>query len=295
MKIAILLLIHKNIEQVKMLVLALKHPNIKIFIHADSKMTDNLNELNYDNTIIVPNDKRVNVIWSQISIVEATLTLIKTAQEYDDFDYFWLCSGQDFPIVNSNYIVDFLEKNPNKNYINFYNSKEFGLGRNNNYDKRNQIVYPKWLLNPKKYFKVLKRIYVELTGGYNHTFKMMRRKDSPCEHFYFGSAWWCLNKETINWIMDYNKKNPEYFKFFETCSCSDESFFHTIVMMSPFKKEIEDYLHYIDWSGCKNSPNTLKDKDYDLIIQSNKLMARKFDIGVDSNILIRLEKKVYKK
>ena len=291
MKIAILLLIHKNIEQVKMLVQTLKHPNIKIFIHADSKMTDNLDELNYDNVIIIPNNKRVNIIWSQNSMVKATINLIQFAQAYDNFDYFWLCSGQDFPIANSNYIVDFLAKNPNKNYINFFNSKEYGLGYNNNYDKRNQIIYPKWIMNPKKHLKILKRIYVELTGGYNHTFKIMQRKDLPCEHFYFGASWWCLNNETINWIICYNKEHPEYFKFFETCLCSDESFFHTLVMMSPFKKNVNDYLHYIDWSGCKNSPNILKTKDYDSIIKSDKLMARKFDIDVDSNIIIKLKKK----
>ena len=65
------------------------------------------------------------------------------------FDYYWLCSGQDFPLVESETIVDFLKRAENKNFINFFASKKNRLGKDNHYNKRNQIVFPKGLVSPK--------------------------------------------------------------------------------------------------------------------------------------------------
>ena len=56
-------------------------------------------------------------------------------------------------------------------------------------------------------------------------------------------------------------------------------------MNSPYKYKCEDYLHYVDWSECKNSPKIFKMKDLSALKNSNKLMARKFDIEVDFKIV----------
>jgi hypothetical protein len=64
----------------------------------------------------------------------------------------------------------------------------------------------------------------------------------------------------------------------------DESFFHTLVLNSPFAKDRKDYLHYIDWSDSGNSPKTLTLKDLDKIVASPFLMARKLDFQVDKNL-----------
>ena len=285
MRLAILLMVHKNIEQVKMLITALSHPNIVLFIHADVKMTGNLEELRTANAVILPDDKKVDVKWAQISQVDASLNLIEVARAWGNFDYFWLCSGQDFPLMSATEILNFLKIGGNQNYINFFISKENRLGKDNHYDKRNQIIFPKWMISPKTNMRVLKRLYIEVTGGYNHTFRLMHRKDAPCKHFYFGATWWCLNKNTVNWMATYIKNHPEFYRFFITCLCPDESFFHTLVKMSPYKDEIEDYLHYVDWSEGKSSPRTFKSSDYEAIIHSGKLMARKFDTNVDGDVL----------
>ena len=41
-------------------------------------------------------------------------------------------------------------------------------------------------------------------------------------------------KETIDWIMQYITTHPEYYKFYENATCPDESFFQTLVMISPY-------------------------------------------------------------
>ena len=45
MRLAILLMVHKNLEQVQMLISALQHPDITIFVHADKKMPGDIQRL----------------------------------------------------------------------------------------------------------------------------------------------------------------------------------------------------------------------------------------------------------
>ena len=48
---------------------------------------------------------------------------------------------------------------------------------------------------------------------------------------------------------------------------------------------INNNLRYIDWSEGNNSPKTLSIKDINQILKSDKLIARKFDIDIDKEIL----------
>ncbi|MBQ4312123.1 MAG: hypothetical protein II773_11070 [Oscillospiraceae bacterium] len=73
----------------------------------------------------------------------------------------------------------------------------------------------------------------------------MRRKPVEGMRFYFGSCWFCLTRRTLEWILDQLEMHPEYYRFFRNCNCSDESFFQTLVMNSPYAALREDYLHYI--------------------------------------------------
>lgn len=93
MRLAILLMVHKNLEQVQMLISALQHPDITIFVHADKKMPGDIQSLTQSNVVVLPESKRVDVKWAQVSQVEATLNLIEAARSYGEFDYYWLCSG----------------------------------------------------------------------------------------------------------------------------------------------------------------------------------------------------------
>lgn len=282
MKLAILLLCHKNPEQINKFLEAMKHPQLSFFIHIDKKNNFVDDIIKRNDIYILPYELSQNIQWGSISIVQATLNLIEFARVKGEFDYFWLCSGQDFPIKPVNEIVNFFE-DKTCNFINLFNSKNF-TGKYTNYDKRNSLYYPKWILGNSLLQRILKRLYIEVTGGYNKTL-FLNRKNTTNFNFYFGSQWWCLNNKTIEWIIRYCDEHKEYFNFYKNCVVSDESFFHTLVLNSPYKDEKKDYLHYIDWTECKNSPKTLTLKDFDKIKRSKCLMARKFDINVDNKII----------
>lgn len=277
MKLAVLLQCHKSFYQINLLLNAMKHDNITFFIHVDKKsdIADKI-ELR-KNVILLPDKFRVDVRWGQYSIVQATLNLMNYATQYDHYDYFCLMSGQDFPIVSPNILISYLKSNNGKNFVNLFESKNFGLNHTNNYDKRNEIVFPKWIIERNLPIRVIRRLWVMVTGGYNHTYKIFKRNPSINLNFYFGSTWWCIHSDFVNWMNDYLDKNKLYEEFYKLTVCADESFFQTLLMNSPYADTRCDYLHYIDWSEGKNSPKNLTTKDYNYIINSGKMFTRKID------------------
>ena len=288
MKIAIMIQCHKNPGQINLLLNTLKHPAISFFIHIDKKSDIKDEIINRENVIILPDEYRVDVQWAGISQIDATLNMMKFARSNDDFDYYWLCSGQDFPIKPSEDIVEWFNDHPGCDFVELFYTKNNGLDHENNYDKRTAVYFPCWMLGNSTFKRVCKRAYTELTGGYNKTFGWARRKPVNGFKFYFGSQWICLSRRSADWVLAYLEDHPEYYRFYKNSICPDESFFQTLIMNSPYVSNRMDYLHYVDWSEGKNNPKLLKTEDYERLIRSDKLMARKFDNTIDADIIEKL-------
>lgn len=289
-KQAILIQCHKNPEQVNMLLDALQHPDVDIFVHVDKK-SDIGSQLKTSSQIhILPDKYRVDVQWATFSQVRATLNLLRYASHHGEYEHYWLCSGQDYPIQPIDDIVQFLHSKPDTNFIQIWDSKNsIGGGTENNLDKRTAIYFPTFVLGNSTAKRIAKRVIVELTGGWNRTFSIFRRKAPDNVKFYSGSSWICLSGELEGWIENYLKAHPEYARFYRNVNCPDENFFQTLLMNSPYKYKREDYLHYVDWSKGGNSPKTLTIDDYEKISGSDKLMARKFDANGDKEVMYRIK------
>lgn len=270
-------LCHKNPEQINLLTGALMHPDIDIYLHIDKKaqMQDLLKKGSH--VFMLPDQERIDVQWASISQVTATLHLIRYARKKKDYDYFWLISGQDFPIKSIKEIYTYILNRHNKNFINLFSAKRHNL-------KRNELFYPQWLIGKAFYKRVLKRLLVGVTGGYYHTFAPFKRHPLPLD-YYFGSQWWCLSKEVIEWMLQYLQQNPSYYAFFQNSVCPDECFFQTLFMNSPYRENREEHLTYVNWKENSISPDILTVRDYKELMNSSYLMARKFDINVDKDII----------
>jgi len=128
LKEAILIQCHKNPEQVNMLINALDHPNVDVYVHVDKK-SDIIKEIkNTPKVFIIPEELRVDVQWATFSQVFATLNLMYYASQHDNHQHYWLCSGQDFPIKPINDIVKFLQLHPHKNFLQMWSSFNFKSG-----------------------------------------------------------------------------------------------------------------------------------------------------------------------
>lgn len=284
MKIAVLIQCHKNPRQINLLLNRLDHPDIDCYLHVDRKANFVNEIIKGEHIYMLPDEKRVSVEWAQISQVTASMNLLEAAYKMGEYDFYWLISGQDWPLRSADEIIKFFSSNIDKNYVYYWDSKNYGTHKQNNLDKRNQIYFPINIIGRKPWQKIIKRGWVEITGGYNRTWKVFLRKQLNVK-YYFGSSWWALNRKTVEWILRYLKDHEAYYKFYENTVCPDESFFQTLVMMSPYADENTDYLTYLHFQAGANSPDILRKKDMKAAKESKYLIMRKVDMDEDDAFL----------
>lgn len=283
-KVAYLIQAHKNADAVNRLIARLDMPETEFYVHIDAKSNIVHNIDHKDNVHVL--DNRINVKWGHISQVEATLRLLQAAVGAEKhYDYLWLISGQDYPIVSNNEIASFLENNKGKNFIELLPVDGDDHRR---YLKRNQTWYPTWGASPIFIMRVLRKIYNILTGGKYHS--IVKRKNTLNAEWRFGSSWWTLNEDACRYILNASS-DDRYISYFKNCICPDESYFQTILWNSPFRNTLmQCNLCYVDWSEHKKNPKVLTLADFDAVKKSGKLIARKFDPAVSSELIAALDK-----
>lgn len=287
MKIAYLLLCHKNPEQIRMLLNQLNDSNVEFFMHIDKKSNMNCEEFyDFSNLSFVDYADRVDIQWATNSMIRATCELLRILFESKTkFDYVVLLSGQDFPIKSKEEITQFLNVNMGSNFIEILDHDDKMYSR---YNKRSLLYYPNFLQKNCSVSKIFKKLYIFFSGGYFHTFSIFKRKNNKKINFEYGSQWWGLSYECLLWIYNYLNKNPEFIDFFDHSLTPDECVFQTLFMMSPYKDTRKDKLTYLEWSSNRNNPRILIEKDFCLLKKQNFLFARKFDIVIDKKIIEKL-------
>jgi hypothetical protein len=94
----------------------------------------------------------------------------------------------------------------------------------------------------------------------------------------------------LNYILDFLNVHRNYYRFHKSTFAADEVFFHTILLNSADEKMrgsiCNAHKRYIKWlDTTMGHPEILRKKDYDEMVNSDALFARKFDMEVDHEIL----------
>jgi len=276
MRIAQLIIAHKNPTQVLRLVKRLQHPNFSLFVHVDQKVS--IDEFRYmENELeftLIKNRTTCN--WGGNSLLISIINSIKEIGNTDqEFDYINLLSGQDYPLMHADNMLAFFRANLGTNFISFDHSPEsawWQLARDR-YERYHFTDYNfkgKYLLQrivngvlPKRKFPSYKTLY----GGSN-------------------SSWWTITGDCAKHLVKVLEQNRRLNKFIKFTWCSDEFIITSIIMNSHFKTStVNNNLRYIDWSEGKASPKILTIEDLASLRASNMMFARKFDIEVDVSVL----------
>ncbi|HEX9943140.1 MAG TPA: beta-1,6-N-acetylglucosaminyltransferase [Thermoanaerobaculia bacterium] len=294
MRIAFLILAHHQPAHLARLVRILNRDWARIFIHIDRKVdiADFQRLAPEDGNIrFLGEDQRTKVSWGGFSQVAATLNLLGAALSSGEaFTRFCLLSGSDFPIKGMEHIRAALDT-----------EKEFIR-----VDRRIGALDANLHCKNVRYFyftdvPLLKRS--RLSG-------LMPRRCYTKINLYHGAQWWSLTGDCVKYIMDFIRSNRDYVCFHRWTLVPDEIFFHSIVKQSPFASNIthdfetapsySEYMSlnehgctYIDWNAKGVPlPKVLTLDDYDSLMDSRCLFARKFDERRSSSLLERLEKKI---
>ncbi len=112
--------------------------------------------------------------------------------------------------------------------------------------------------------------------------------------FQKGSLWFSFTHAFAQYCVDHAAQFRPYFRF---SKCGDELFFQTVLQNSPFLgnrffngyNDNQATMRYIDWDrGNGSSPYVFTSADFERIMQSGMLFARKFDETVDAQIISRI-------
>lgn len=272
---------HKEPQQIERLVKRMVHDTFYYFVHIDAKV--DLNCFNYLETIprvkLIKN--RIIVNWAGYSFVDATLECMKEIFASGiDFDFVNIMSAQDYPIKPANYIYNFFNNNLGKSFIAYEINGE-----------------SEWWVTAKERIEKYSMADLNFAGKYRlQSFVnwLMPKRKFPFQNYTLygggGSAWWVLSKECADYFIEFMDANPKFIKFAKWIWCADEIIFPTIIMNSYLKdRVVNNNLRYIDWSEGRVNPKNLTVEDFDKLMSSDKLIARKFDTKVDTKVLDLLD------
>jgi hypothetical protein len=275
MRIAFIIQVHKHPAQLHRLLTKLQHPFIDCYVHVDakSKLEDYAEALSLPQVYTVKN--RLNVTWAGWSQVAATLQSMQATRDSGHaYTYITMLSGQDYLIKPVDYIYNYLTGSDTRQYIDLIPEEELQtmLSKMNNYHLVDYSFPGKY-----KFAQLLTKL-------------LPARKPPLGLKFYSGSTWWSLTQDCVNFCLDYIQQHPSLARFFKYTWGPDEFIFHTILMKSKYKDQVTGYnLHYIDWSEKKANPKMLALEDLEAMMQSDRLLARKFDMEKDPALLDEID------
>jgi Core-2/I-Branching enzyme len=276
MKIAHVLLVHKNPQQIVRLIKRLSHPDIDCWVHIDKKFdTPEFRKVLSSENIfyVTPN---INVGWGCYNTVEAMLLGMQNIiAAKENYDYITFLSGQDYVLQPPAAFLNYLKAN---NGLEFIGIQPYEVSIHN------IIRLKKYHFNDYSFFgkNLLETFINKITPERKFPYPYEVRK---------GPQWLTITKNAAIYIADFVANNPRYVNYFRKVHIPDEFFFQTILFNSAFKHKIKDgVFHYTDWSENKAHPRLLTINDKQNILASDYFFSRKFDATVDATILDLIDK-----
>ena len=298
MKLAYVILCFKNFQQVQRMIDRLDDPQSHFLIAVDANSPDKPVETlrkslaNRPNITFAPRSK---IQWGKFSAAAAFRDGVASLLQAEVmFDYVFLMSGQDYPLVKPDQIRQKLKDSGGRSFLLHEPFpvkmwEPLGMGRMyswNFFYGRNVYQFPKWAPANRRWVQLIYAIINRIVP---------RRGKFPLALTpYGGSPHSTLSREAAEYALRFAREHPEYDRRFRFTLHSDEVYFQTILANSPLKgRLINNDLRYLVWpSSDAASPIVLTAANLPGILASGALFARKFDVSVDAKVLDLIDKHV---
>lgn len=279
MKHAYLIMAHNDFDILKKLIQLLDDENNDFYIHIDKKVKN----FNFEAFVnIVKKSKiyfidRTNISWGGDSQIFCELKLLKCAIE-SKYDYYHLLSGVDLPLKSKKEINDYFCSNNGKEFIRF-DSK---AASTNEHIERIKYFYfyQNEIGRSKNIFTIFLKILQKLLIKIQKILKINRISESSII-WSKGPNWFDITHSFAEYLLSQKEFIEKHFK---NTYCADEVLLQTIVLNSSFSNNIcTDRIRYVDWNRGK--PYTFTINEFDELINSGSLFARKFSSTIDKKII----------
>ena len=285
---AYLIIAHTNYHQLQQLVTLLDDERNDIYIHIDKKSdTTNLHlRTSYSNLYFA---EKEDVRWGGVSQLNAEYRLFELASQLN-YSYYHLISGFDLPLHNQDYIHSFFDQHQGTEFI--------GFGRKN-WDIKNRVYcrnlcgrqmrYPNKLI--RYAFKAIRLLGNKFQNATSIYLTDNKKQDLD---YRYGCQWVSVTHDFVLALIAEKQKLLSMYRY---SYCPDEIYKQTFAWNSHFRERLFDAdnefhgcMREIDWNrGC---PYVYRIDDYNLLSNSKKLFARKFDERVDAEIIAQIINKI---
>ena len=274
MRQAILITAYKDIRHLERLIRYFDS-DFEVFIHIDKKCSEDFSSLvNQEHVHLYD---RYNIAWGDVNHLKAILLLMHESYKNTDLEYFHLITGSDYPIPPLPAFKDFCEQHRGDNYVEHFPLPHPDWGKEGGMDR---IQY--YWLQPSYRVKHNRFIY--------NTIKLQRMLGIKRHFNYFGGkiygggTYWSVSREAVGKALEYLDRNPDYLRRFRMTSIAEEICL-TSLWAGIGMPMHNDYKRYIDWGADGGNPQTLTEKDYDNIVNSGALFARKMASGASDKLI----------
>jgi hypothetical protein len=301
MKLGAIVLAHRLPEQVAGLVSALRHPDLRLYLHVDARVSISpflaaLGGGLATNVTVLP---RYAHIWGSTAIVDATLAGLASAVQ-EDCDHVVLLSGQDFPLRPAAEIVSFFEGAGDRSHVAHWElpTDRWRFGGRDRTDFYSYTILGRRETCIPRGEDVAS---LNLRGRSLNLLLRARTAPRPARVFppyarpHGGWQWWNLSRTAARYVVDFVTRHPDYRRYHEHSLCASEIFFQSILLGTEFAREhevVNDSLRYTVWREATNHPEVLTMADLPAMRDSGQLFARKFDSTVDQDVLTHLAQEV---
>lgn len=292
MKHAYLLMVHKEPYNLQKLLELLDDENNDIYIHIDvkSKVLHKEEIMKWCSKSNIYFVRQTSVQWAAYSGINCEMILLEEAVK-GNYDYYHLLSGQDLPLVSQRNMHRFFEDNNGKEFVSLYDRSEL--------DWRIQALYERvcyWHMKEltdkftsktmKKFIELFSRVWLKLQ-------KILHiKRPIKIEDVVFGKNWFSITGNFAQFVLAHKEEIQKVFKY---TASGDEMFLQYMLVKSPYKDnnyliDKDSSMRYVDWTRSVNkaNPHIWEASEFDELINSGYLFARKFDSDVDKEIIDKI-------
>lgn len=282
-KEAILIMCHNNLNILKKTISLLDSEFFDFYVHIDKKSNIEINDIkNICKRSQIYVFKEIKIRWADYSQVQCEIFLLNKAVK-GKYSYYHLISGVDMPLKKPKEIYDFFENSKNKEFITF----EADIIPKIKIDWIRYYYFFGRISKNSKIVKILEfcSILIQKILGIN------RIKDRNIIYMN-GDNWFSITHKLVLYVLSQQQLLERQYRYTKS---PDEIFLQTIVYNSNFKNNLynknynnnhDSCMRKIDWN--RGRPYTYRIEDFDELISSNCMFARKFDEKKDIKIVNKL-------
>jgi hypothetical protein len=263
------LLVHRNPAQVCRLLDAIYAPEHAYAIHVDGRVSSEVLPPLKSWAAAKPNvvfTESISCHYGTWSLVQAELNMAAELRRMSlDWTHLINLSGQDFPLAAQREVRAFLDNHPRASFM------------------LKIDPYERWSATVSARYRDVNLMW---RGKMRHL--PIRRPGAPRVLWFGSSQWKILSREAVDHLLDdpFARSLRGAFRF---GLVPDETYVPTVLFNSNLATSIvPDYKRYIDWD-VPIGPKVLRMDDFDKMLDSGALFARKVDLDVDDELVRRLE------